>query len=141
MKTLEKMVASVAVAGLLVGGAAPAFANNDHQRHGGHKSDTITVVVEKYHEKSGKTHLEEKKELRHREAARYAAKKCDKWRHVDRYEHTAKKVEKWNNHHKREYICSYDHRNNKHVEYHVYFKDNDRGDRHWDHDKDRGKKK
>lgn len=84
MKTLKKMVASVAVAGLLFGGAAPAMAGGDDERNKKHdkghgryderKNDKVDVVVKYRHHDHWKTKTYEDKSLK--EAASKAKEKC-----------------------------------------------------------------
>lgn len=137
MKTLEKMVASVAVAGLLFGGAAaPAFAGGDdgHDKGKGHgkkderKNDEVDVVVKYKHRGEWKTHRYEDKSLH--EAASKAKEKCHggDWRE---YYKDARKVDRTG---KSEKVCE-----KRYVK--VYFEQDK--DRHWDKDKgkDKGKKK
>lgn len=131
MKTLEKLVASVAVAGLLFGGAGPALADGGRDYK---KDDTIKVIVVEKHDKSGKKKVVHEKKVNLREAARYADKKCDRG-HYWYFYNIAKKVEdkdkKWVK------VCSYDHRHNKNKDYYVYFSDVDKKHHDgWDGKKD-----
>lgn len=137
MKTLEKMVASVAVAGLLLGGAGPALADGD--RHRSNNDNNIKVTLVEKHAKSGKKKTIEEKRVNLKEAARYADRKCDR----GDYWHFYKKA-KWVEEENKEWVkvCSYDHRHNKHKDYYVYFTDVDKKHHHdWDDNKDKGKDK
>ena len=138
MKTLEKLVASVAVAGLLFGGAAPALADGGggHDRgkdkeHGWsdeRKNDEVDVVVKYRHHGHWKSKTYEDKSLK--EAASKAKEKChggDWWE----YYKDARKVDRTG---KSERVCE-----KRYVK--VYFEQDDDDDRHWDHDKNKGKGK
>lgn len=134
MKTLEKMVAGVAVAGLLLGGAGPALA--DGNRHHNKNDNTIKVILVEKHVKSGKKKTVEEKRVNLKEAARYADRKCDRGDHRDFYDKA-----KWVEEKDREWVkvCSYDHRHNKNKDYYVYFSDVDKKHHQdWD-DRDKGK--
>jgi hypothetical protein len=132
VKTLEKLVASVAVAGLLLGGAGPALADGgrDYKK----KDDTIKVILVEKHAKSGKKKTVEEKRVNLKEAARYADRKCDRGNYWDFY-----KKAKWVEEKDKEWVkvCSYDHRHNKNKDYYVYFSDVDKKHHDgWDGKKD-----
>ncbi|MFE7630658.1 hypothetical protein [Kocuria sp. NPDC057446] len=122
MKTLEKMVASVAVAGLLFGGATPALASGDKDSERYHKygDNKIKVLVVKHHKKSDHKWVVDHDILSVKEAAEYAGEKCDVkkwWKFLDEAKDTEKYNKKWVD------VCSYHHGKNKNVKYHVVFKD------------------
>lgn len=136
MKTLEKMVMSVAVAGLLLGGAGPALADGnkgDHRKDDGkghskkdeRKNDEVDVVVKYKHRGEWKTHRYEDKSLH--EAASKAKEKCHggDWRE---YYQDARKVDRTG---KSEKVCE-----KRYVK--VYFEQ----DKDWrkDDHKDKGRK-
>ena len=140
MKTLEKLEASVAVAGLLFGGAAPAFAGHDddngkddgkkHSKHDERKNGEVGVVVKYKHRGDWKTKRFEDKSLE--KAASIAKEKCHggDWRE---YYKDARKVDRTG---KSDKVCE-----KRYVK--AYFEqDEDRHwDKDWDKDKDRGKDK
>lgn len=125
MKTLEKLVASAAVAGLMVGGAGPAVADGGkHHGHSGkHWDDKVSVLIVKHHKRSGHKNVVDYEVLSVKKAAKYAAEKCDVkewWTFLDEAKGTEKHNKKWLE------VCTYDHDKNKNVKYHVGFKDKDK---------------
>lgn len=140
MKTLEKMVMGVAVAGLLLGGAGPALADGNKGDHGkddgrGHskkderKNDEVDVVVKYKHRGEWKTHRYEDTSLH--DAAYKAKEKCHggDWRE---YYKDARKADRTG---KSEKVCE-----KRYVK--VYFeqdKDRDR-DKNWRKDEHKGRK-
>jgi hypothetical protein len=136
VKTLEKLVASVAVAGLLLGGAGPALADGKDDRRGddkGHskkderKNGEVDVVVKYKHRGDWKTKRYEDKSLE--KAASIAKEKCHggNWRE---YYRDARQVDRTG---KSDKVCQ-----KKYVR--VYFEQDE--DRRWDKDKgDKGKDK
>ncbi len=137
MKTLEKMVASVAVAGLLFGGAAaPAFAGGDdgHDNGKGHghgkkderKNDEVDVVVKYRHHGHWKSRTYEDKSLK--QAASIAKEKCHGGDWWDYYK-DARKVDRTG---KSDRVCD-----KRYVK--VYFQQDEDKDR--DHDHGKGKDK
>ncbi|WP_298582427.1 hypothetical protein [uncultured Kocuria sp.] len=140
MKTLEKLVASVAVAGLLFGGAGPALADGGgdrekdkdkdkrHSRYDERKNGEVDVVVNYRHKGHWRTKTFEDKSLER--AASIAKEKCHggDWRE---YYRDARKVDRTG---KTDKVC-----NKRYVK--VYFEQDEDKDRHWDKDngKDKGK--
>lgn len=134
MKSLEKLVASVAVAGLLFGGAAPAVAggedHGDHDKdkrqskHDERKNGEVDVVVKYRHHGHWKTKTYEDKSLE--KAASIAKEKCHggNWRE---YYKDARQVDRTG---KSDKVCE-----KRYVK--VYFEQDE--DRHWDKDKDKDK--
>lgn len=130
MKTLEKMVAGVAVAGLLFGGAAPAVAGDDHgdrgkdrhhSKYSGYKNNKVDVVVEKRHRGEWKKERYEGKSLER--AASIAREKCDggSWKE---YYRDAHRVDRGGD---KDRVCK-----KRYVR--VYFEQ----DKRWDKDHDKG---
>ncbi|WP_424347173.1 hypothetical protein [Kocuria sp. CH-021] len=136
------MVASVAVAGLLFGGASPALADGGGDRHKkddkGHgryderKNGEVDVVVKYRHHGYWKSKTYEDQTLK--EAASKAKEKCHGGDWWDYYK-DARKVDRTG---KSDKVCE-----KRYVK--VYFEQDEDKDRHWDkdkgHDKDHGKDK
>ncbi|MFI7496790.1 hypothetical protein ACH9D2_18975 [Kocuria sp. M4R2S49] len=118
------------MAGLLFGGTAPALADGGKSHRG---DSTVKVIVVEKHQKSGKKKIVHEKKVGLKEAAHYADEKCDHGSYWYFYK-KAKWVEDENEEWKK--VCSYDHHNNKHKDYYVYFSDVDEkkhdgwGDKH-----------
>jgi len=115
-----------ALAGMLVTGAAtsPAIADD----RGGKNDGYVDVYVYK-HKDNGKDKKVERSNLHVKDAAKYAAKKCDvkKWEWLlDEAKHADK--------HGKAYACTY--HKNKNTKVYVWFEDNHKDK---DHDKDKDK--